>query len=70
MKLWYELEIKQMIPVKDSKNHESEFKDGLYVDITNHFSFLRFSANAKAWVLNWNFVKENWQDVFVALNIH
>ena len=39
MKLSSELEKESIIPVKDSKNCESESKGDLYIDITNHFFF-------------------------------
>ena len=38
-KLSYVLEKKSIIPVKDSRNFESESKGGLYIDITNIFLF-------------------------------
>ena len=36
------------MPVKDSRNCESESKVGLYIDITNDISFLRFNSKGKA----------------------
>ena len=42
-------------------NCESESKYGLYIDITDHFSFPRFSSKGKTCILNWNLGKESWR---------
>ena len=58
---------KSIIPVKNSGNCESKSNSCLYIDITNHFSFLRFNSKGKACILNWNFSKESWRNGIVAL---
>ena len=47
MKLSYELAEKSIISVKDSKNCESESKDDLYIDITNHFFFSELTQKVR-----------------------
>ena len=59
IKLSYTLGKKSIIPVKIDRNRESEPKVGLYIDITNHFSFLTFNSKGKACILNWNLYKES-----------
>ena len=66
MKVSYALEKKSIIAVKDSRNRESESKGGLYIDIANHFSFLRSNSKGKACILNWNLGKKSWRDGIVA----
>ena len=66
IKLSYTIEKKSIIPVKDPRNRENESKGGLYIDVTNHFSFLRFSSKGKTCILNWNLCKESWRDGIVA----
>ena len=44
-KLWYALEKKSFILVKNSRNLESESaKCGLHIDITNQFPLLKLSS--------------------------
>ena len=65
MKLSYELAEKSIISVKDSKNYESESKDDLYIDITNHFSFLRINSKGETCILNLSFGKGSLRDVLL-----
>ena len=62
-----ELERKSSISVRESKKYVSESKCGFYIDIRNHFCFLKFNSEDKASILNWNFGKESWPDGIVAL---
>lgn len=70
MKLSYALEKKTIIPVKDSRNCEGEFKGGLYVGISFLYmgiSFLRFSSKGKTYIWNGNVSKESYWDGIGAL---
>ena len=45
--------------VKESRKQLSDSKGGLYIDINNHFSFLKFISNGMACILKGKLGKFN-----------